>query len=286
MIPLILSITCSTLIFVIFKLFDKFKIDTFQAIVFNYFTAFACGILLYGNEWTPAAMNNTTWIYFAIICAILFISLFFLMGTSSQKNGVAITSVAVKMSMAFSILLMILLYSEEVTVLKLSGIVLAFLGIYLVSSPSKSGQRSSALWMLAVLFIGSGFLDFSINYIQKSVLTDLTPSVFSAISLGMAGVLGSLFLLVKLIRKQSTFAIKNVIGGLILGIPNYFSIYLLMLSYKSTGWADSTVLAVTNVSVVLFSAIIGFIIFKEQSTVKKLLGLAAALIAIGILSTT
>ena len=286
MIPLILSITCSTLIFVIFKLFDKFKIDTFQAIVFNYFTAFACGILLYGNEWTPAAMNNTTWIYFAIICAILFISLFFLMGTSSQKNGVAITSVAVKMSMAFSILLMILLYSEEVTVLKLSGIVLAFLGIYLVSSPSKSGQRSSALWMLAVLFIGSGFLDFSINYIQKSVLTDLTPSVFSAISLGMAGVLGSLFLLVKLIRKQSTFAIKNLIGGLILGIPNYFSIYLLMLSYKSTGWADSTVLAVTNVSVVLFSAIIGFIIFKEQSTVKKLLGLAAALIAIGILSTT
>ena len=286
MIPLILSITCSTLIFVIFKLFDKFKIDTFQAIVFNYFTAFACGILLYGNEWTPAAMNNTTWIYFAIICAILFISLFFLMGTSSQKNGVAITSVAVKMSMAFSILLMILLYSEEVTVLKLSGIVLAFLGIYLVSSPSKSGQRSSALWMLAVLFIGSGFLDFSINYIQKSVLTDLTPSVFSAISLGMAGVLGSLFLLVKLIRKQSTFAIKNVIGGLILGIPNYFSIYLLMLSYKSTGWADSTVLAVTNVSVVLFSAIIGFIFFKEQSTVKKLLGLAAALIAIGILSTT
>ncbi len=286
MIPLILSITCSTLIFVIFKLFDKFKIDTFQAIVFNYFTAFACGILLYANEWTPVAMNDTTWIYFAIICAILFISLFFLMGTSSQKNGVAITSVAVKMSMAFSILLMILLYSEDVTVLKLSGIVLAFLGIYLVSSPSKSGQRSSALWMLAVLFIGSGFLDFSINYIQKSVLTDLTPSVFSAISLGMAGVLGSLFLAVKLIRKQSTFAIKNVIGGLILGIPNYFSIYLLMLSYKSTGWADSTVLAVTNVSVVLFSAIIGFIIFKEQSTVKKLLGLTAALIAIGILSTT
>jgi drug/metabolite transporter (DMT)-like permease len=277
MIPLILSITCSTLIFVIFKLFERFKIDTFQAIVFNYFTAFICGISLYGNEWTPEAMNDTTWIYFAIICAILFISLFFLMGTSSQKNGVAITSVAVKMSMAFSILLMILLYSEDVTLLKLSGIVLAFLGIYLVSSPSKSGQRSSALWMLAVLFIGSGFLDFSINYIQKSVLIELTPSVFSAISLGMAGVLGSLFLMLKFIRKQSTFAFKNVIAGLVLGVPNYFSIYLLMRSYKSTGWADSTVLAVTNVSVVLFSAIIGFIIFKEQSTVKKLLGLAAVL---------
>lgn len=285
MIPLILSITCSTLIFVIFKIFDRFGIDTFQAIVFNYFTAFGCGMIFYGHEWNENALHDTNWIYFALLCAILFISLFFLMGKSSQKNGVAITSVAVKMSMAFSLLLMIVLYSENVTFLKITGILLAFLGIYLVSSPSKSSKKSDALWMLAVLFIGSGLLDFSINYIQKHVLTDLTPSVFSAISLGIAGLFGSIVLVILMAQKKSTLAFKNVIGGVVLGIPNYFSIYLLMLSYSTTGWTDSTVLAVTNVSVVLFSALIGFIIFKETSTIKKLLGLASAVIAILILST-
>lgn len=286
MIPLILSIVSSTLIFVIFKLFDRYKIDTFQAIVFNYFTAFGCGILLYGDEWNPAAMDDTHWIYYVLFCAVTFISLFVLMGTSSQRNGVAITSVAVKMSMAFSLLLMILLYSEAVSLLKVVGILMAFLGIFLVSSPSKSGKKTDALWMLIVLFVGSGLLDFSINYVQKHVLDTLTPSVFSALALGTAGIFGFCILIVRVIQKKSKLELKNVIGGFILGIPNYFSIYLLMLSYSSTGWTDSTVLAVTNVSIVLFSALIGFIIFKEHSTVKKLMGLTAAIIAIVILSTT
>ncbi len=47
MIALAGTIISSTLIFVIFRLFEKYKIDTFQAIVFNYFTAFICGVVLY-----------------------------------------------------------------------------------------------------------------------------------------------------------------------------------------------------------------------------------------------
>ena len=68
-----------------------------------------------------------------------------------------------------------------------------------------------------------------------------------------------------------------------MGIPNYFSIYLLMESYRSTGWNDSTVLAVMNVSIVLMSSIIGFIAFKENVTLKKIIGLAAAISAIVVL---
>ena len=95
MIPLLVSILCSSLIFIIFKLFPKFKIDTFQAIVFNYFTAFICGVLLFGKEWNAAALDSGNWHWYIVLCAILFISLFILMGISSQKNGVALTSIAV-----------------------------------------------------------------------------------------------------------------------------------------------------------------------------------------------
>ncbi|MDG1658691.1 MAG: EamA/RhaT family transporter, partial [Crocinitomicaceae bacterium] len=44
MIALLLSVLSSSLIFVIFKLFARFKIDTFQAIVVNYFMAFIIGV--------------------------------------------------------------------------------------------------------------------------------------------------------------------------------------------------------------------------------------------------
>jgi drug/metabolite transporter (DMT)-like permease len=272
------------MIFVIFKLFPKYKIDTFQAIVFNYFTAFSCGILLFGHEWNSQALSVGNWPVFAVISAVLFIFLFILMGISSQKNGVALTSIAVKMSMAISMLFMIMLYRESLSLLKISGIVLAFLGVFLVTfSKSEGNSDKSALWMLLVLFIGSGFLDFVLNYVQKFELHLLTPSLFSAFGFGMAGIIGLAILIYQISRGKTTFSPRSILAGIVLGIPNYFSIFLLILSYKSTGWNDSTVLAIINVSVVMIAAVTGFIAFKENVTARKIIGLLSAIAAIVIL---
>jgi drug/metabolite transporter (DMT)-like permease len=280
MIALLLSVLSSSLIFVIFKLFARFKIDTFQAIVVNYFMAFIIGVVLYGDTWNERIMQNTSWVPFVIICAFMFIGLFLIMGKSSQLNGVASTSVAVKMSMAVSLLLMIIGYGESINTLKITGIALAFIGVYLVSSTKGTRVSSSHKWMLAVLFIASGGFDFLLNYIQNNHLTDLSPALFSAIGLGLAGAIGLALLLVQAVRGKVEFELKNIAGGIVLGIPNFFSIYLLLLSYKTTGWTDSTVLAITNVSVVLLSAMMGFVFFKEKATRMKLLGLLTAVLAI------
>lgn len=282
MISLVLTILFSSFIFVIFKLFDRFKIDVFQAIVFNYFTAFLCGILLYGNEWNSSALIDINWFYYAIIAAILFISLFILMGLSSQNNGVAITSVAVKMSMAASIFGMIFLNNERVSALKILGILFAFVGVVLVSWQTKSAgeNQKKSLWMLFVLFFGSGVLDLVLNYVQNNELKVLSPSLFSAFGFGMAGIIGFVVFLFQLQQKKAHFAFKNVLGGIILGIPNYFSIYLLIKSYKEVGWADSTVLAIINVSIVCIAALTGFFIFKEKLNLTKGLGIIASLFAI------
>ncbi|MFT6243663.1 MAG: drug/metabolite transporter (DMT)-like permease [Salibacteraceae bacterium] len=281
MIALIFSVISSSLIFVLFKLFDRYKIDTFQAIVFNYFIAFIIGFSLYGNQWNPESMNETGWMVYAAISAILFIGLFFIMAKSSQINGVASTSVAVKMSMAISIILMIVGYSESFTILKVLGILFAILGVFLVSY--SKGSKTHATWMLLLLFFGSGALDFTLNYVQNYELGSMSTALFSAIGLGMAGVIGFLILIVKFINGSSNFHIKNAIAGIFLGIPNFFSIYLLILSYSTTGWKDSTVLAITNVSVVLLSSMIGFVAFKENVSKQKIIGLISAILAIGIL---
>lgn len=284
MIPLIVSILCSSLIFVIFKLFPKYGINTFQAIVFNYFTAFTCGILLFGKDWNPKALESGNWPYFVVLSAVLFISLFIVMGISSQKNGVALTSIAGKMSMGLSMLFMIGLYSEPLSFLKISGILLAFLGVFLVSfAKSNDGKSSNSIWLLIVLFVGSAILDVVLNYVQKFEFQHIPASLFSAFGFGLAGAIGFTILVIQLLRKSTKFELKNILAGIILGIPNYFSIYLLILSYKSTGWTDSTVLAIMNVSTVLISAVIGFIAFRENVTVRKIIGLLAAVSAIILL---
>lgn len=283
MLTLGLSILSSTIILVIFKLFDRFRIDTFQAIVANYITAFACGFILYSDDWNAKNLLNTDWIYWALLCALLFISLFWVMARSSQKNGVAVTSVAVKMSMAFSLILMIALYSEPVSFEKTSGIILAIVGVLLVTIQKGKGGNS-AVWMLLVLFIGSGLLDFALSYIQKHVLTTLTPSLFSAIGFGSAGILGMIILFINRVRSKIKLSSKSFIAGVVLGVPNYFSIFLLMESYRDTGWRDSVVLAVNNVGIVLLSSIFGLLLFKENLTKRKVLGLVCAILAICILA--
>ena len=93
-----------------------------------------------------------------------------------------------------------------------------------------------------------------------------------------------LLLGVDLLRKKRVFHFRNVIAGVLLGIPNYFSIYLLMMAYRDTGWSDSAVLAIINVSIVVLSAFIGFVVFREGYSRRKLIGLILALTAILFLS--
>ena len=130
MIALIGCILFSSFIFVLFKLFPKFGINTFQAIVFNYITAFLCGFILYGHTWNDKAWSNTNWLIAALICGVLFISLFVLMGKSAQVNGVARTSVSVKMSMAVSAICIGISVSETFTLWKILGILAASVGVF------------------------------------------------------------------------------------------------------------------------------------------------------------
>ncbi len=283
MIYLILSILSSSFIFVIFKLFTKYKIDTLQAIVFNYVTAFIFGFALYGKELKPAVFENLSWVPFVIICGILFIVSFLVVGLSSQKNGVAITSVAIKMSMAISMILMITWYGEAVSFLKILGIILALMGIVFMSISKNNGvkkEQKTIVWMLVFLFIAGGILDFILNYAQNNVLQDLPPSLFSAIGFGISGIIGLIIMFYSYIQKTRKFEFKNVVAGLGLGIPNFFSIYLIMETYKNLEWSDSTILAVTNVSIVIFSALTGLFIFKEKLNGIKTIGLVASILAI------
>lgn len=282
MTALILSIIASSSIFAIFKLFTKYKVDTFQAIVFNYFTAFACGYLFTNKPWTHVSENLTNWGFYAIIAALLFISLFLIMGKSSQLNGVARTSVATKMSMSVSLIAMIIYYSESIEFLKIVGILLAFIGVILTSI-SESNEKSSATWMLFVLFIGSGLLDFVLNIVQSLPFTQFNSSMFTAFGFLAAGTLGLVFMLIQLGRRKIVFQWKNVLAGIILGIPNYFSINMLIESYSQLDWQDSTVLSVLNVSIVLLASILGFVFFKEKLTKFKLIGLISAVSAIVVL---
>lgn len=285
MIELIISILSSSVLFFLFRLFPKYKIDTAQAIVVNYFTAFICGSIV--NKALPSLqeLHDSGLIPYIILCGFLFISLFIGMGYSSVKNGMGTTSVAVKMSMALTMLFFIIAYHEPVTVFKIAGFILAFAGIFLITYERESNNApGQGIALLLFLFVGSAGLDIVLNYVKKFLLGSYPDSLFTAVGFLSAGIIGTIWMTTEYARKKRTFSFRNIVAGIILGIPNYFSIYLLVRSYKTTGWEDTTTLSVMGISIVSLAALFGILIFRESAKWTKLLGLVSAIGAIVLLT--
>lgn len=286
MIYLLLSILASTIIFIIFKLFEKFQINIFQAIVVNYCIAFTTGILSYNGTITISQLPNLDWFYYTLILGALFIIVFNLMGITTQKNGLSVVSVATKMSVVVPVLFGLLYYNESLGTLKLIGIAIALIAVYLTSNKSNQGitvNRKSIVLPILV-FIGSGVIDTSIKFLEDTYVANNDVPLFSAIIFLAAAIIGFIFIIIQIIRGSFNFEFKNIIAGICLGVPNYFSIYFLVKTLRSDILESSGIFAINNVSIVALSTFAGIFIFKEKLIRKNWIGIALAILSIILIS--
>ena len=279
MINLLLSILFSTSIFVIFKYFNIYKVNTLQAIVVNYFVAFIIGMIDADAFVKLPTVINQPWFLGALVLGGLFVSVFFVMATTSQKNGVSVASVAGKMSVVVPIISGVILYNESLTALKIVGMFLALVAVYL--SSVKEGENTlgkSSLLFPVLLFLGSGVIDTVLKYIETNYVSDV--AFFSGSLFGIAFLFGVLILLYNRIVNQEKLVLKSIFAGIALGVPNYFSIIFLIKALKIESLDSSTLFTINNVAIVVVSTIVGLILFKESFSLKNKIGIGLAILGI------
>ncbi len=285
MIFILLSVFFNTAISVVFKLFDKYKIDTFQAIVINYYFAFTVAFFSSENRFSMVKTPSEDWFYGALFLGFLFITLFYVMGLTAQKLGLSVVAVAGKMSVVIPVLFGLIMYHERAGILKLTGIVLALIAVYFASHKEAKLKIDKSLLLLPfTLFIGSGILDTTLKFVQKSYVSNEQTSVYLSVIFLVAGVLGSILLLYFVLIKKAVLTIKNVFGGLVLGIVNYFAMFFLLKALQSNHLDSSTVFTMNNVSIVLFSTLLGLLLFKEKLSKMNVFGIALAIISIFLIT--
>ncbi|WP_430413247.1 EamA family transporter [Kordia sp.] len=285
MIYLILSVCISSSLFVIFKLFDKYQVNTFQAIVTNYLVAFLLGFFFYGNGITISEISQKSWMIGAIILGILFISIFMIMATTAQRNGLSVASVASKMSVVIPVIFAVIVYNEHVSVLKIAGIILALVAVYLTTIKKDGGafDRKKLLFP-TLLFLGSGVIDTSIKYMETKYVAEGETPIFSAAIFGCAFIIG---IVVVTIRRDFKITGKTILGGIALGIPNFYSIVFLLKALRPDQLGDSsTVFPINNVAIVMLSTIFGIILFKEKLITKNWIGIAIAIVSIAMIAVS
>ncbi len=281
MLDLALSILCSSFIFVVFKLFSRYKVQTLYAIIMNYIVASFTGFVMYSGGIDFQNLLSSPWFWQTFVLGILFIVVFNIMAKSSQVYGVGVTSVATKMSLIVPVVFALLYYGEVLSTLQVIGVLTALVAVYLATLTPKTVVISKQdLWLPILVFLGSGIIDTSIKYIQEAHLKDEEFPLFSATVFGAAACSGILFLLVKNRSTPFKTNFNNVFGGIFLGIPNYFSIYFLLRALKNETWNSASIFTLNNISIVLLTTLLGIVLFRERLGFKNWLGVALAVASI------
>ena len=281
MLDLALSVLFSSLIFVIFKLFSIYKVETLYAIITNYVVACIVGLLFYTGDVNLINLPEKPWFWGTFALGLLFIIVFNLMAATSQKLGVSVASVATKMSLVLPVLFGVFMYKEELGMVKIIGVLLALAAVYFASVKEKSTAFKSATLVLPLLvFMGSGTIDISLGYFQKEFIAPIELPLFSATVFASAAVIGILFILIQTFNKPLKINLRNVLGGIVLGVPNYFSIYFLLRALRNESLNSASIFTLNNVAIVMFTTLLGILLFKERISVKNWGGIALAIISI------
>ncbi len=278
---LVLSVCCSSLIFVIFKLFAVYKVETLYAIVTNYVVACIVALFFYTEEINLAKIVQESWFLGTISLGVLFIIVFNLIAKTSQSAGVSVASVATKMSLVIPVVFGVFVYKEELGTLKVIGILLALAAVYFTSIKEKGvAIRKSSLLLPILVFLGSGIIDTAIKYVQEVHINENEFSLFSATVFGSAATVGIVFIIMKSSKTPIKLNHKNILGGIALGIPNYFSIYYLLRALQHPSLNSASVFTINNVAIVMLCTLLGILLFKEQISLKNWGGIALAVISI------
>ena len=279
---LLFSICISSFLFVIFKLFDVLKINTFQAIVVNYLTAAILGFYLSNNSVSFQQIPSQPWFLGAFLLGIMFILVFNIMALTSQKNGLSVASVSSKMSVVIAIIFGVWYYEESIGLVKLIGILLALVAVYLTSIKEKNEivKKNKDFLFPVLLFFDSGAIDTSLKYVETSFVAEGGVPLFSATIFGCAFVLGVIVLLYQKVKGILSFEFKSILGGILLGVPNYFSIVYLLKALSTEGMESSTAFTLNNVGIVILSTLFGLFIFKEKLISKNWFGIIIAIVSI------
>lgn len=284
MVYLFLSIFSSSLIFVTFKIAERYKANLVKLITINYLIASILGFSLNHYPVSFSIILHNKWIPFAILVGILFIVLFFLIGYSIRVSGVAATTIAGKMSMAIPILFSILYFSEKTTFLKITGLILAAIAVFLsIYRPLCQKKNLWPIFIPIVIFAGSGLTDSIIKYAQIHHIPNNLGLLFSSVVFLTSLFAGLVFLSLKQGSKAPVISLAELSCGTILGIANFGSLYFLIMTLNNSGFESSVIFGLNNMCIVLLSALIGNIGFKEKLSKINFAGILLALISIAIL---
>ncbi len=288
MLYIIYSILLITVLALQFKIHPRYEVSTFQSIVINYVVCLILAYILTDNPPQIGSMVKTEWFPYTILLGFLFIVGFNVLAITIDAIGMTMASVFQKISMIIPVLLAIIIFGETTGWIKITGLLIACMAIIMTydfgqKEKTKTEHPSAKvfLWPMLTFLIG-GLIDYVFFYVKKVDLVD-DDMLFCGVAFGMAAFFGLIIWGYLLLKQKQKPNLRSVLAGILLGIPNVFSLYYVLRSLD-VGIEGSIVFPLINIGVILSSTIAGVVLFREQLSSNKRIAIGLAVLSILIIS--
>jgi len=287
MIYLLLSIGLSSFINLIFRYLKNFDLHLNHVITYNYVACVITSLVLQGSDSVLAqSFWDKKWFPLAASLGVIFIVIFTYMALTAQKIGVSVSATASRMGVIFPVIFGYFFLKESLDLAPFIGIMLGLWSVLWISSKRGRKSKFKAIYFLypLIIFVGSGFIDTSLNYMERFLLEGNQVIQPTTIIFTFAAATGLLVFSRSIFQESGGRTLRNILAGLALGVPNFFSIFYLLKAINSKAFNSVILFPINNISIVLVSTILSVIIFKEKMSKKNLYGLLLAILAILFIS--
>lgn len=275
MLFLVLSILCSVIVGVIFKITRKYKGNPTQIVTFNYAIALALCYFTFNPNLAEVDASAPWNIYIAIGILLPFVLLSLV--ASIKHMGIVKTDAAQRLSLFIPILAAWLIFKEEFNSYKVIGIIIGFMALLFILRKQSSNTENKWFFPAAVL-LGFGVIDILFKQVALYTSLPYPTSLFVVfcVALSVAIVISIYEIGIKKVKLEP----KNILFGALVGIFNFGNILFYLKAHKAFAENPSTVFAGMNMGVIVLGSLVGLLFFKEKLSKINFIGIFLALISI------
>lgn len=277
MIYLILTLLGSCGISYGFKLASIKRTDQDYIVFLNYLTAFL-GMMVYcllGQKGRITDLKNGPMILLAIALMLFMFSNLSGNNASTDKNGINSTTFFNRIGFLPCILLSAVIWKDLPDIWQIIGMVI-LVGSLMFMLKDMKHVKSENLWMLFSLTFTSGMVSL-LNIVYGKYFSGETEGLFLTAVFFLAAVLAAVVLLAK--GKIPWKCGKNDFSvGIFIGLSNIFTTLFMLKSY--TAVSANIVAPTTAAGNMIFAAVIGKVMFKEEVNKNTVIALVMAIASV------
>ena len=279
MLYLLLAVVSSAMVSILMRVSEKYVRGNMVMFCSNYAVCAAISLVYMGGIRPLASEAGTgTAVTLGAATGFLYLAGFILLQKNVRCNGVILSGAAMKLGgVLIPIVAAILLFQERMKWLQFAGAVLAAAAIVLINTEKEEVDTGGKRQWLAVLLLVSGFSDTMANIFDKT-----GPAALKNLYLFCTFFAALLIALALALQKRQRITAADLLCGLLIGIPNYYSARFLLLSLGSL--PAVVVYPVFNIGTIIVITAAGAVFFREKISRHKKCALLLILASLALLN--